>query len=277
MITVFPRGVLLAAAGALSAAGTAMAHDGASARYLGNEGVLVARGDTKILFDAFYAESFDGEYTLVPQAEESAMMKGLPPFDGVDAIFISHIHPDHFNSRLTIAYMRANPNVRLYAGIDVVGAIRAADASSDPLMKRIVPVHVVPGEAVKSFSVDGLEIEAFPIPHNGGGPTPNYAFRVTLDQKTRVFHLGDADAADRHYAPYQGDFDARPTDVAFPPYWMLLDDSGKRVLEQRIRPRMTVGIHAGAEQRADPAAARRAAGDLFIQPGETRTIVDGKR
>ena len=256
----------------------AFAHDGASARYLGNEGVLVARGDTKILFDAFYAESFGGEYSLVREPDQSAMMQSQPPFDGVDAIFISHIHPDHFNSRLTIAYMRANPAVRLYAGIDVVGAIRAADASSDPLMKRVVPVHVVPGAEPQRFSVDGLEIEAFPIPHNGGGPTPNYAFRVALDQRTSVFHLGDADPADRHYAPYQGDFDARPTDVAFPPYWMLLDASGKRVLEQRIRPRKVIGIHAGSEVRADPDRARSEAGsDLFVEPGEKRPIPERDR
>lgn len=258
--------------------GAALAHDGASARYLGNEGVLVARGDTKILFDAFYAESFGGEYSLVRESDESAMIKGQPPFDGVDAIFISHIHPDHFNSRKTIAYMRANPGVRLYAGIDVVGAIRAADASSDPLMKRVVPVHVVPGAPPQRFSIEGLEIEAFPIPHNGGGPTPNYAFRVALDGQTRVFHLGDADPADRHYAPYQGEFDARPTDVAFPPYWMLLDESGKRVLEQRIRPRKVIGIHAGSEVRADPGAARRQTGsDLFIEPGEERPIPERER
>ncbi len=253
------------------------AHDGASARYIGNEGVLVARGDSKILFDAFYAESFKGTYVLVSEADESAMMKDEPPYDGVDAIFISHIHPDHFNSRKTIAYMRAHPNVRLYAGIDVMGAIRAADASSDPLMERVIPVHVVPGAPVKQFTIEGLEVEAFPIPHNGGGPTPNYAFRVLLDQKTRVFHLGDADPDDRHYAPYQADFDARATDVAFPPYWMVLSESGKRVLEQRIRPRQTIGIHVEAKEREDPAKARREAGaDLFIEPGETRPIPDPK-
>jgi L-ascorbate metabolism protein UlaG (beta-lactamase superfamily) len=258
--------------------GGAPAHDGASARYLGNEGVLVARGDTKILFDAFYAESFDGEYSLVRESDETAMMTGQAPFDGIDAIFISHIHPDHFNSRKTIAYMRANPAVRLYAGIDVVGAIRAADASSDPLMKRVVPVHVVPGAPPQRFSIDGLEIEAFPIPHNGGGPTPNYAFRVALDGQTRIFHLGDADPADRHYAPYQGEFDAHPTDVAFPPYWMLLDSAGKRVLEQRIRPREVIAIHAGSEVRADPDRARRETGaDLFVEPGEERPIPERER
>ena len=262
---------------AAAASAPAAAHDGASARYLGNEGVLVARGDKKILFDPFYAESFKGTYVLVSAADESAMMKGLPPFDGIDAIFISHIHPDHFNSRKTIAYMRAHPNVRLYAGIDVTGAIRAADASRDPLMERVVPVHVVPGAPAKTITVEGLEVEAFPIPHNGGGPTPNYAFRVTLDQTTRVIHLGDADPADRHYAPYQADFDARPTDVAFPPFWMMLSDSGKRVLEQRIRPKQTIGIHVEAKERQDPAKARRdAGGDLFVEPGETRPIPDPK-
>ncbi len=273
--------VLLGIAVAVAVAvlpGAAQTHDGASARYLGNEGILVARGDTKVLFDAFYAESFGGEYSLVRESDETAMMKGQPPFDGIDAIFISHIHPDHFNSRKTIAFMRANPGVRLYAGIDVVGAIRAADASSDPLMKRVVPVHVVPGAPPQRLSIDGLEIEAFPIPHNGGGPTPNYAFRVALDGQTRVFHLGDADPADRHYAPYQGEFDARPTDVAFPPYWMLLDSSGKQVLEQRIRPRNVIGIHAGSEVRADPDGARRETGsDLFIEPGEERPIPERER
>ena len=254
-----------------------MAHDGASARYLGNEGVLVSRGDTKILFDAFYAESFKGTYVLVPDDHESALMKGLPPFDSVDAIFISHIHPDHFNSRKVIAYMRAHPKVRLYAGIDVTGAIRAADASGDPLMERVVPVHVMPGAPAKTFNIDGLEVEAFPIPHNGGGPTPNYAFRVLLDQKTRAIHLGDADSADRHYAPYQADFDARPTDIAFPPFWMLLSEPGRQVLERRIRPRQAVGIHVEAKEREDPASARREAGaDLFIEPGETRPIPDPK-
>ena len=251
----------------------ANAHDPADATYLGNEGILVARGSTKILFDAFYAESFNGQYMLVPAELEAKMMKGEAPFDGVDAIFISHIHPDHFNSRKTIAYLRAHPNVQLYAGIDVVGAIRAADASSDPLMKRVTQVHAAPGSPPARFDVGGLAIEAFPIPHSGDGPTPNYAFRVTIDGGTTVMHLGDADDEDRHYEPYQQDFDAKRTDVAFPPYWMLTSESGKKVLSQRIRPVKTIGIHLSAEERRHPDQARREAGaDLFIEPGEARSI-----
>ena len=258
---------------ALAVAAPASAHDPADATFLGNEGILVARGDTKILFDAFYAESFDGQYTLVPDALEARMMKGEAPFDGVDAILISHIHPDHFNSRKTIAYLRAHPNVRLYAGIDVVGAIRAADASSDPLMQRVTQVHAAPGSPPARFDVDGLAIEAFPIPHSGDGPTPNYAFRVTIDGATTVMHLGDADDEDRHYSPYQKDFDAKRTDVAFPPHWIMLSESGRHVLQQRIRPAQVIGIHVDAEKRKDPERSRSESGaDLFIEPGETRVI-----
>lgn len=244
------------------------------ARYLGNEGVMVTSGDTKILFDAFYAESFGDSYALLPAAMEQAMLAGRPPFDGVDAIFISHIHPDHFNSRKTIAYLRAHPHVRLYAGLDVIGAIYAADVSvRDPLAKQLVVVSVTRGEKPKKFEVGGLEIEAFSIPHNGNGPMPHYAFRVTLDKAAAVIHLGDADDDEDHYVPYQADFDARRTDVAFAPTWLMTSDSGRRVLEQRIKAQKTIGIHAEQKLRADPAGARAALkGDVFLEPGETRAI-----
>lgn len=258
---------------AVTAPASTAAHGPAEAKYLGNEGVLVARGDTKILFDAFYAESFDGRYTLVPGPLEAAMMKGEAPFDGVDAIFITHIHPDHFNSRKTIAYMRAHPEVRLYAGMDVVGAIRAADASSDPLMQRVVAVHVPAGEGPRRFSVEGLEVEAYAVPHSGLGPIPHHAFRVTLDGATTVMHLGDADASDRHFAPHQDELDKKATHAAFVPDWFLSSEAGRRVLSQQIRPRQTIGIHVHDEARKAPDAARmEAGGDLFVEPGETRAI-----
>jgi len=255
------------------AAAPANAHGPSDAHFLGNEGLMVVRGDTKILFDAFYAESFNGTYSLVPDAIETKMIKGDAPYDGVDAIFISHIHPDHFNSRKTIAYMRAHPEVRLYAGIDVVGAIRAADASSDPLMQRVTAVHVVQGAPPAKFDVGGLAIEAFPIPHSGGNPAPNYGFRVTIDGATTVMHMGDAIDDDRYYAPYQKDFDAKRTDVAFPPYWLLMTDSGKKILQQRIKAVKSIGIHVDAAERAHPDQTRKDVGaDLFIEPGETRPI-----
>jgi len=252
----------------------ARAHDSAQARYLGNEGVLVTQGETKILFDAFYAESFGGQYTLVPSAMEQAMLAGAAPFDGVDAIFVTHIHPDHFNSRKIIAFLRAHPNVRLYAGLDVIGAIYAADVSvNDPLAKRLVAINVARGQPARQFTVQGLEIEAFSIPHNGNGPIPHYAFRVTLDKGATVMHLGDSDDDESHYVPYQSAFDSKTTDAAFVPTWLLTSDSGTRVLQQIIRPVQTIAIHADDKNRASAPAFRKELGaDAFLEPGETRAV-----
>jgi L-ascorbate metabolism protein UlaG (beta-lactamase superfamily) len=257
---------------------SAAAHD-PEARYLGNEGVMVSQGATKILFDAFYAESFGGQYTLVPSAMERALLAGTAPFDGVDAIFVTHIHPDHFNSRKVIAFLRAHPEVRLYAGLDVIGAIYAADVSvNDPLAKRLVAINVARGQPPKLINIEGLEIEAFSIPHNGNGPIPHYAFRVTLDRGATVMHLGDADEAESHYQPYQAAFDSKATDAAFVPIWLLTSDSGRRVLQQVIRPRQTIAIHADDKHRASASALRKELGaDAFLEPGESRTIGGGPR
>ena len=72
----------------LALASSVHAHDSHSrATYLGNEGVLVTRGHTKVLFDAFYSNSYEGYYLLVPEAMAAAMLAGEPPYDGIDAIW----------------------------------------------------------------------------------------------------------------------------------------------------------------------------------------------
>ena len=170
--------------------------------------------------------------------------------------------------------MRANPNVRLYAGLDVISAIYATDVGiDDPIMKRVTRVHADPGAPAAKFNVGGLAVEAFPIPHNGRSPLPHFAYRVTLDGATTVMHLGDAGPVDEHYEPYQADFDAKKTHVAFAPVWLLTEASGKRVLEQRIRPVKVIGVHAEAKDEARAEDAKREAGaDVFTRPGETRVI-----
>ena len=55
--------------------------------YMANEAVMVTDGDTKVLFDPLYAESY-GQYLLVPEAMRAALFAGNEPFDGVDAILL---------------------------------------------------------------------------------------------------------------------------------------------------------------------------------------------
>ena len=87
-------------------AATAFAHEDTSlARYLGNEGVMVEHGETKVLFDPFFRDSY-GQYERVPEHIERALFEGDPPYDGIDAIFVSHFHGDHFSPAVMLDFLR---------------------------------------------------------------------------------------------------------------------------------------------------------------------------
>ena len=251
----------------------AAAHD-PHARYIGNEGVMVVRGETKILFDAFYAESY-GRY-VVPSADEYVRLnEGRPPFDGVDAVFVSHVHGDHFTPQPVIAYLRAQPDVRLYGPTQMVEALRAAGAE-EALLARVSAFDLAPGDAPQTARLDGIAIDAVALPHAGGARMAairNLIFRVEIDDLTTVMHLGDAAAEEANFAPQQAHWDAKLLDLAMPPYWFYASAEGRRILEDRLKARQSIGIHVPAEAVGDGDAWRaRIGGDLFTDPGETRQI-----
>ena len=60
----------------------------AAVEYLANEGVMIWRGDTKILFDPLYDNSY-GTYQMVPDRVRNAIFAGEAPYDGVQAVVTS--------------------------------------------------------------------------------------------------------------------------------------------------------------------------------------------
>ena len=250
------------------------AHDEATAHYLGNEGVMVVHGDTKILFDAFYASSY-GQYALVPEETSAAMLAGEAPYDGVDAIFVSHVHGDHFTAEPAIAYLRSQPGVHLYGTRQVVTAILETDIDADdPLMARVHEVNIGPDDEAVSMVVDDLEIDVVAIPHSGNRPSiQNYAWRVTLDDELTVMHLGDAGTIQAHFDRHAEHFAAKKTDAAFPPYWFIGNRDGEKILTNIIDAEQVIGIHVPIRAAGNGDSWRaQAGGDLFTDPGETRSI-----
>lgn len=258
---------------ALAAAQAAWAHD-PHARYIGNEGVMVVRGETKILFDAFYADSY-GRFYVPPPEVYADMNAGRPPYDGVDAIFFSHVHGDHFSPAPTIAYLRAQPDVRVFGPAQIIDALREAGADA-ALLARIEAFDIAPQEAPRALAFDGLSIDVVAVPHVGGARQAairNLVFRVAIDDATTVMHLGDADAVAANFTPHQAHWDARELNMAFTPYWFFSNGDGRSILADILKAEQAVGIHAPAEAAGDGAAWREQYGaDLFTDPGETRRI-----
>ncbi len=271
------RTTLLAALAIWPAADGAAHDEPADAHFLANEAVLVIHGDIKVLFDAFYSHNY-GSLLLVPEAIKAAVLAGTPPYDGVDAIFVSHDHGDHFTAAPTLTYLRAHPAVRLFAPEEATDKIRALVADpSDPVLARLVPFDLDPGDPPVTATFGPLAIDVVAVPHAGGArfkDIDNLIFRVSLGDWPTVMHLGDAGAGDAAFAPLQAHWDAKHADLALLPHWFVREEAGKTILRDRLKPGQAIAIHLPAKAVGHgPAWRARLGTDVFTDPDETREIL----
>lgn len=250
------------------------------ATYLANAGVVVTRGDVKIAFDPLFKTSF-GTYALMTPEMEEMFLEGKAPYDGLDAIFVSHLHGDHIDPGLVATILQKQPELHLYAPEPAAkGVLMLAGDAADSIRDRVHGVSLEVGDAPFTADALGLAIEAVRIPHTGWpdrmATVENLAFRVTLapgaDDPTTVVHLGDSHASDEHFASQDAYWKKRTLDLALPPYWFLASDGGAKVLD-RLAPGQVIGVHVPTEM-ADPAkrGAEYEGDDLFVESGETRVI-----
>lgn len=246
------------------------------AHYLANAGVMVAQGNTKVLFDPFFRNDY-GVYDLVPTEIEDAIFMGATPWNGVNAIFISHQHDDHFDPALVAAYLEKWPEVELYAPQQAVDRLLATQPNvGESVLNRINGIEFEQSGDHFEVASNGLKIEAVQVAHAGwpGRHTEvdNIAFRVTLGPQTTVVHLGDADKAREHYEPHRDYWEAGNTRLAFAPVWLLLTDPGRYVMEEFVDASHEIGMHVDQRVPDNPADQPPPFDslDLFTQPGEMR-------
>lgn len=259
----------------LAAASVAFAQDESSIQYLANEGVMVKHAETSILFDPLFNNSY-GQYQLVPSEMRAAIMAGRAPYDGVDAVFISHYHDDHFSAADVLQLMKAQTSIHLYAPTQAVVAMREIAADSDEqLFERVTGLDLAYGDSPVSIRTENLTIDAAYIPHSGW-PTArtdvqNIVFRVALDDSSTVMHMGDADARIVHFAADEEYWEEEQVDLALPPYWFFASDDGREILESRINIRHSIGIHVPDKfSNPENVPAGLSLYDIFTRPGEGR-------
>ncbi|MEM9573148.1 MAG: MBL fold metallo-hydrolase [Pseudomonadota bacterium] len=250
----------------------AQAHpiDPTETTYLGNEGIMVRDGETTILFDPLYPNGF-GVYQMVPDHMRQALMNGEAPYDNIDAIFISHMHPDHFSVDEIIVYLEQHQQVRLYAPDQAVEWMRE-ETENSAIFDRVIGVPLERLDAPLSYTEGRLKIDVVRIPHAGWpgrADISNLVWRVTLADGVTVMHLGDADPNDVHYAPHAEHWQKTTTDVAYPPYWFFLSEEGRQIVGVRLNARAATGIHVPIEL---PAELFVTGADFLHKPGETRQI-----
>ncbi|MFN3212966.1 MAG: MBL fold metallo-hydrolase [Henriciella sp.] len=242
----------------------------AETTYLGNEGIMVSDGHTTVLFDPLFPNGF-GTFQLVPEEMRLALMAGEAPFEAVDAIFISHMHPDHFSVDEVIKYLDTHQHVRAYVPAQAAEWMRQ-ETESEEIFERVIEIPLEYQDAPLSFEEGELQIDVVRIPHAGWpgrADVSNLVWRVTLADGITVMHLGDADPNDVHFAPLEEHWQAKRTHTAYPPYWFFGMGDGPLILDQRLNSEHVTGIHVPVEV---PPQLVVTGADFFHLPGETRTL-----
>lgn len=107
---------LLEKAGALKSKDRELTINGSSAgraalTYIANDGYMVEAGGRKFLVDPLNVNPFG--YKNTPARVTDMIIKGIPPYDNIDFVIISHPHADHFNSGLLADFMLGNEKALL--------------------------------------------------------------------------------------------------------------------------------------------------------------------
>lgn len=249
-----------------------------SAQYLGNAGVMITDGQTKILFDPLFDQGFN-TYQLVPPAIRDPLMAGTKPFDGVDLLLISHAHGDHFSAKQVLAYLKANPAVKLVAPAQAVVQLSKAGLSPNDLDERVMVIDQKIGAPPVFVQAGAITIEAITIPHSGGerfASVRNTVYRVDLGEQYHVLHLGDATIENPPFAAQQVFWDAQSNDLVLTPYWLFKNQQRQVNLDLHVQPLRAIGIHvptalSALKQRYGTALDEV---DLFTRPGEVRDLSD---
>jgi L-ascorbate metabolism protein UlaG (beta-lactamase superfamily) len=260
---------------AIILAGLVQADDTVVAKYLANAGVLISHGDTKIVFDPLFDQDF-GTYELVPDDIEKALFEGSPPFDGLDAVFVSHHHGDHFSPERMVQLLDAHPQLQLFGPPQAIDSM-SIDADDVSYQGRLHTVELDLGGTYTRL-VGEIEVSAVRLHHSGWpgrhADVENIAFRVSLDGAATVLHMGDAHTDPTFFDDRADYWAERELHLALPPYWFFLSSGGRKILDEHIEAAVEIGVHVPSSMPDSPAhyPDELRGRTLFSVPGEEKMI-----
>lgn len=244
--------------------------------YVANMGVLVGVSETKVLIDALFDKP-NPDYRAPEPGTLDKIMKGEPPFDGVDLVLVTHNHPDHFDAALAVRYLENRPGPALLAPADAVEAMRQAAADWARIGARVTAVDLKVGEK-RSLDPKGIPVTACRTLHSGDLDTPmNLMYLFDLDGR-RVWHEGDTNGKPEIFQAFG--LDKTLMDLAVVHFWFPLEPNCTRFLQEDLKvghialSHLPIRLEGDAPSKIEPV--RQHYKDIFLLlPGMPDNALQG--
>lgn len=205
--------------------------------YISNAGVFLRSGDSKVLIDGL-CNCTGKIYKNLPGALRNKIVAGLPPYNNIDLLLITHHHSDHFDPWSILEFLQFNLKGIIIAGQDVIK--RLLKLKADLPMSRFIPANNPNGLKVTLYDTDNLRIKAIPLVHDGEKfkNVRNIAYIIEVEGK-KILNVGDAKPSQDNFINLMEE----NIDLLIAPFPYVSLASSRRVVEKYIRPRKIAAVH----------------------------------
>ena len=202
--------------------------------------MLISDGSKAVLIDGLHRKYGD-DYLNPPPDILSSMETAKPPFDQVRVVLVSHVHGDHFSAESVGLHLKNNPK-----------AVLVSDAQKMSDIARLFPDHatirgqtaeLTPGWKQRLvYEKNGLKVTLLGMKHGSDRFwwIKNLGHIIEIGGK-KLFHFGDADTAVENFASFN--LSAEKIDIAFIPYWFLLNENGRKLVRETIAAKHNIAVH----------------------------------
>lgn len=204
--------------------------------YIGNEGFLVVLGGTKVLIDALPNSKY---YVNPSDSMVSMIMNGIPPFDNIDYVLVSHDHADHFNAEMMSRFLLNHPAAQFIGSSEASSKLTGENIAS----RRQSGISLGMGQH-RTIRGDKAEIVALRLEHGGGANVSNLAYVVRSNAYTFI-HLGDARLASNEEYLRTIDWNSYSVDLLFMEYFDRSSET-RDIIANMMKPKHVVLMHIPA-------------------------------
>jgi L-ascorbate metabolism protein UlaG (beta-lactamase superfamily) len=206
--------------------------------FLGNEGFLIECNEKKVLIDALYRAGVPG-YPVHSDEVRNQLEGGRQPFDNVNLVLATHVHNDHFDPNAVGRYPINNRDANFVSTPQAVRRLEAEFRGYSAIKERVEGTYPAASDKVP-FEIDGISFEVMELHHGRGVPFQNIGFLIEIDG-FKMFHMGDTQINHGEIGVHA--LNQEKIDVAFVPFWFLIDEVGVEMVRKAIAPAKIVPMH----------------------------------
>ena len=223
---------------------TSCSQDRSIITYIGNMGILVGNENNAVLIDGFHKE-YRPQYVFPPEKLVKKIIQGTyKNYGNIDIALATHFHRDHFDPDYFYDFLEGNSSSLVILSPQIKKMISNLNRGNTLNLQSRISNSKYDDKA-DVFEHANISVIGFKCDHinpSKHGSVENTAYMIKVNGIT-LLHVGDSnwDVAENHLMRHKKI--VKNVDVAVLPYWMLLGENSKSLVERLINPKNLIATH----------------------------------